>query len=283
MTDTDLVAAGSGAQEPDLPTTATSEPSDTSPPAAVDVQPRGQADGSLTTMVLPELRALANEVGVKGTSGMRKNELIAAIRERRDGRGGEGGDNARNGGAPAASDTATETSAPETSAPKTSTSNDAPEAPAPEQTDTAPSGSEGRADKAKDKPADAPTEDVGKDEGKGEGRKNDTRRDDDQGQGGDDQRRGQNRNNNNNSNNNNNDDDDDGDNRQGRRGRRFRDRRRRGDRPGGEKPAAVAVVTPNSARTTWSSLSRAFSTCSTTTRSCARPVIWPDPTTSMSR
>src|SRR5215471_2993554 len=32
-------------------------------------------------MVLAELRALANQVGVKGTSGMRKNELIAAIRE----------------------------------------------------------------------------------------------------------------------------------------------------------------------------------------------------------
>ena len=36
-------------------------------------------------MVLPELRALANPAGVKGTSGMRKNELIAAIRETRQG------------------------------------------------------------------------------------------------------------------------------------------------------------------------------------------------------
>ena len=36
-------------------------------------------------MVLPELRALANEVGVKGASGMRKGELIAAIREHRGG------------------------------------------------------------------------------------------------------------------------------------------------------------------------------------------------------
>ena len=34
-------------------------------------------------MVLPELRALANQAGVKGTSGMRKNELIAAIQETR--------------------------------------------------------------------------------------------------------------------------------------------------------------------------------------------------------
>ncbi len=36
-------------------------------------------------MVLPELRALANRVGVKGTSGMRKGDLIAAIRETQNG------------------------------------------------------------------------------------------------------------------------------------------------------------------------------------------------------
>ena len=81
MTDTDLIAAGSGAEEPDLPTTATPDISTSAP---VDVPARApQGDGALATMVLPELRALANEVGVKGTSGMRKNELIAAIRERR--------------------------------------------------------------------------------------------------------------------------------------------------------------------------------------------------------
>ena len=38
-------------------------------------------EGALSTMVLPELRALATQAGVKGTSGMRKNELIAAISE----------------------------------------------------------------------------------------------------------------------------------------------------------------------------------------------------------
>ena len=58
-------------------------------------------------MVLPELRALANEVGVKGTSGMRKNELIAAIRERR----GEPIDKARNGGS-ATTDNAASSDAP---------------------------------------------------------------------------------------------------------------------------------------------------------------------------
>ena len=34
-------------------------------------------------MVLPDLRALAGQLGVKGSSGMRKSELIAAIREHR--------------------------------------------------------------------------------------------------------------------------------------------------------------------------------------------------------
>ncbi|WP_425561739.1 Rho termination factor N-terminal domain-containing protein, partial [Mycolicibacterium diernhoferi] len=48
---------------------------------------RGGRSGSLTSMLLPDLRALAGEVGVKGTSGMRKSELIAAIKEHR----GEGG------------------------------------------------------------------------------------------------------------------------------------------------------------------------------------------------
>jgi transcription termination factor Rho len=98
VTDTDLIAAGSGAEEPDLPTTATSEISTSAP---VDVQPHApRGEGALATMVLPELRALANEVGVKGTSGMRKNELIAAIRERR----GEPIGQARNGGSAATDD-----------------------------------------------------------------------------------------------------------------------------------------------------------------------------------
>lgn len=39
--------------------------------------------------VLPELRALATQAGVKGTSGMRKGELIAAIQGSRS--GGNGG------------------------------------------------------------------------------------------------------------------------------------------------------------------------------------------------
>ena len=54
--------------------------------------------GSLATMVLPELRALASQVGVKGTSGMRKGELIAAINEIRGGGSRNGGHAGENGG-----------------------------------------------------------------------------------------------------------------------------------------------------------------------------------------
>ena len=46
-------------------------------------------DGSLATKVLPELRALATQAGVKGTSGMRKGELIAAIQGSRSGGNGK--------------------------------------------------------------------------------------------------------------------------------------------------------------------------------------------------
>ena len=81
MTDTDLnvITAGEstdGNQRSDAVTTNNQD--------AQTTASSGQgAPGSLSTMVLPELRALANRAGVKGTSGMRKNELIAAIQETR--------------------------------------------------------------------------------------------------------------------------------------------------------------------------------------------------------
>jgi transcription termination factor Rho len=198
VTDTDLIAAGSGAEKPDLPATATSDI-----PAPLDVEAHpAKGDGALATMVLPELRALANEVGVKGTSGMRKNELIAAIRERRGepiGKALNGGSNATitaDGGEAAAEARASEAlgDAPadsEVGAPADS------EVGAPARTDSGKPGSG-------DDTADTSTE---------EEAKPDRRREGDQGQAGD-QQGGQTR-------------DDEGDGRQGRRGRRFRDRRRR--------------------------------------------------------
>ncbi|KAA0079315.1 transcription termination factor Rho [Mycolicibacterium sp. P9-64] len=95
MTDTDLFTTDSSdavspaAVNSDI-SEAVSAPTtpEAAAPAAVETAPvttttRSERGGSLTGMVLPDLRALANEVGVKGASGMRKSELIAAIREKR--------------------------------------------------------------------------------------------------------------------------------------------------------------------------------------------------------
>ncbi|MGY0503566.1 transcription termination factor Rho [Nocardia sp. FBN12] len=43
------------------------------------------ARSGLTGMLLPQLRALAGELGIRGTSGMRKGDLIAAIKENQSG------------------------------------------------------------------------------------------------------------------------------------------------------------------------------------------------------
>ncbi|HEY5151967.1 MAG TPA: Rho termination factor N-terminal domain-containing protein, partial [Mycobacterium sp.] len=69
------------------------------------------ATGSLSTMVLPELRALANRVGVKGTSGMRKGDLIEAIRDTQN-----GGNGSPRGDAPATEAAAEAVSKPATEA-----------------------------------------------------------------------------------------------------------------------------------------------------------------------
>jgi transcription termination factor Rho len=77
VSDTDLFTADSVSQT-QLPTVT----SDRSAPSVSAAAVPDKSASSLTSMVLPELRALAGRVGVKGTSGMRKGELIAAIRER---------------------------------------------------------------------------------------------------------------------------------------------------------------------------------------------------------
>ncbi len=218
MTDTDLITAGDSAHQTDAPAvTAPPPPAPQSQPAESRAAEQGSdAGGSLSTMVLPELRALANRVGVKGTSGMRKGDLIAAIRDTQSGgNGGQRGD--ANGGAPVAE------------APR----EPAPSQPAPETRDDAvTNGTEQprRERRTANRGAGAPTEGgdqqkpAGESQGRSENRQQ-NRESNDQGgdgQGGGQQNRGdQNRG----------DDDERG---QGRRGRRFRDRRRRGERTGGE-------------------------------------------------
>ncbi|MEU7143224.1 transcription termination factor Rho [Nocardia sp. NPDC046473] len=48
------------------------------------------ARSGLTGMLLPQLRALAGELGIRGTSGMRKGDLIAAIKENQSGKPAKG-------------------------------------------------------------------------------------------------------------------------------------------------------------------------------------------------
>jgi transcription termination factor Rho len=181
--------------------------------------------GSLSTMVLPELRALANQAGVKGTSGMRKNELIAAIQEIRGQANG-----ASAVGAPSSEDSDTSGTATAEAPAAQGEQNDSPiEAPRRErrsasrgagsanrtadEADREGSGTRdgkasGEADRRQGGQQDTKTDERGQDVGSDQGG-------DQQGPGGQ-QSRG----------------DDDGEGRQGRRGRRFRDRRRRGERSG---------------------------------------------------
>ncbi len=199
MTDTDLITAGDSTEQTGLPDSvvtdisapAATEPEISTAPSADATEPEISAapvtdaannasDGSLSTMVLPELRALANRAGVKGTSGMRKGELIAAIHERRAEADGANGRERR-----AAS---REAGASSTAAPEQGRQGEKPDQ----------SGQRANKQDTRDR-----TDDQGSDQ---------------QSQGGQQNR------------------DDDGEGRQGRRGRRFRDRdrRRRGERPGGE-------------------------------------------------
>jgi transcription termination factor Rho len=214
VTDTDLVTAGDSTENDKLSNSVTQE---TSSEAGAH---SNASDGSLATMVLPELRALANRSGVKGTSGMRKSELIAAIRESRQ--GGHANGASANGGE---SDNNHDTKVADNHS--ESAVEDAPRTDSGEQP---PSGDKAgeqnhRNDKKQQNENDKPAR--GQQDTKSDDResnKDSDRGGDRQGAGGQ-QNRG-------NGNSNQNQQDDDGDGRGGRRGRRFRERRRRGDRPG---------------------------------------------------
>jgi transcription termination factor Rho len=220
VTDTDLVATGDSTEGDKLSDSVTTDTSAV-PDALASPVKTTASDSSLSTMVLPELRALANRVGVRGASGMRKNELIAAIR----------GSQAHSNGAPANEGEAKksdESTVDASGGHNRSASGDAPRrerrgvsreagslaTSAPEQDTEGDQDTQGeRADTdnhSRDR-LDTETGERGSDKGT-----------DQQDAGG--QPNQQNRS------------DDDSDGRQGRRGRRFRERRRRGERSaeGGE-------------------------------------------------
>lgn len=240
MTETDLITAGGSSDNSELSNpvnsdTSTSAAAD-SPNATATAETAPTADvasgnrsGSLSTMVLPELRALAKEIGVEGASGMRKGELVAAIRERRGESNGRGQSSA-GGEAPAPNE-----------AKNAEPAKDAPKA---ESTETGDSDRSSNADteqqprrrerRGASRGTGAPDGSGNQDDNAAQDTKSNQRQNDqpnksdaksegDQQQG--DQQGGQNRGGGNSNNSNNNDDDGEG--RGGRRGRRFRDRRRR--------------------------------------------------------
>ncbi|BBX62788.1 transcription termination factor Rho [Mycobacterium saskatchewanense] len=219
MTDTDLFTAGESTDSDQLSTPVTPDTPNVKTDAPV---------GSLSAMVLPELRALANQIGVKGTSGMRKNELIAAIKDLRDKANGTStaAPKSDNGDK---SDTATaEAPAAQPEAPAEQGEKNGSTAEAPRRERRSASREAGNA--ARNAGADRDGANPGDGAGNNgrQGGQQDTKADergkdaasDQQGSGGQQNRGGANQ------------QDDDGEGRQGRRGRRFRDRRRRGERTG---------------------------------------------------
>ncbi|OSC30649.1 transcription termination factor Rho [Mycobacterium vulneris] len=225
MTDTDLFTAGENTDANQLSNAVTTDTPDAKPKVS---------GGSLSTMVLPELRALANQVGVKGTSGMRKNELIAAIKEVRgqaNGAPANGAKPAEDSGKPDNKDDDKNDNGSADAPAAKGDQNGNTEAPRRErrgasreagssargndEADRESTGSrEGAAPGEGDRRAKAKQDNQSDDRGQDRGSDQDQNSGGQQGRGGSNQQ------------------DDEGDGRQGRRGRRFRDRRRRGERTG---------------------------------------------------
>lgn len=231
MTDTDLFTAGENTDANQLSKAVTTDTPDAKTNAST---------GALSTMVLPELRALANQVGVKGTSGMRKNELIAAIKEVRgqaNGAPANGTKSAEDSGKSDIKDNDTKDkndSGADAPAAKEGQNGATTEAPRRERRGASrDAGSAGRGNDDAEGERTGGGRDggaTGETESREQGKQGKDNQNEDRGQGGgnDDQQNsgGQQ------SRGGSNQQDDDGEGRGGRRGRRFRDRRRRGERSG---------------------------------------------------
>ncbi|HEU0190240.1 MAG TPA: transcription termination factor Rho [Mycobacterium sp.] len=205
----DTVETSTETSTPDAATVADSEAGENHPPQDADSGSAAGSDGSLSTMLLSDLRALATQAGVKGASAMRKNELIAAIQ--RGGSAGAANQDAAPREGEQAEAAAADDSQGESGAPRRErrTASRGP---------GAPTGSEGKSGEQQDGAADNKTDNKADERGEAKG----------DGSGGGQQAQGQQSR-----------DGADDDDRGGRRGRRFRDRRRRGERADGGGEAEV--------------------------------------------
>jgi transcription termination factor Rho len=242
VTETDLVTAEGSPEQAELPNTVNSQDSTPAAAEAPAAEAAPAADvttdaskGSLSAMVLPELRALANSVGVKGASGMRKSELIAAIRESRGESVGNASDAPKTAEKAGKTDDAADGKAPVDDAAENGTAAEAGEQTQQRRERRGASRGAGSPGEKNKQDADQDTKD-GADSDKSDKNDKSERNADktrnqqdakhDNKQDGGDQQGDQNQNRGGG--------DDDGDGRGGRRGRRFRDRRRRGERGGGD-------------------------------------------------
>ena len=85
MTDTDLIATSAPAGSESGDNSQASSSASNGAVATSTKRAETRRGAGLSGMVLTELRTLAGELGIKGTSGMRKGDLIAAIKERQGG------------------------------------------------------------------------------------------------------------------------------------------------------------------------------------------------------
>jgi transcription termination factor Rho len=226
VTDTDLFTAGDSTEDGKLSNSVTAKTSAGTDASASAVDAKPTVSGSsLSAMVLPELRTLASRSGVKGASGMRKSELIAAIRASQgyaNGTPPNGGDGGKSDNAAPAPVEQTEASVGETTRPERRTASR--EAGSPAKHASQQDSVVEKTDQPETEKAAGGRQDTAADQRETALDQRDTKSDeresdkggDQQGSGGQQNRAG----------------DDDGEGRGGRRGRRFRERRRRGERSG---------------------------------------------------
>ncbi|WP_232541746.1 transcription termination factor Rho [Nocardia bovistercoris] len=140
------------------------------------------ARSGLTGMLLPQLRALAGELGIRGTSGMRKGDLIAAIKENQAGKPAKTaekparGESARSGGESARSgkaeqgtldvEPAAKAAAPAKSAPAKSVAPVKEAAPAKEEAPKAADSAPSKSTRSESAQAEAPAAETAEDSGR---------------------------------------------------------------------------------------------------------------------